>query len=246
MSRKTIIAGNWKMHVAPTILSPDSIGVYQGTENVQTIVFPTYLDLPQCLDQGLPAGGQFAHPLDSGARTGDISMQMLADTGAKYVMCGHSERRIYHHETDEFVAQSAVAALSYGITPVICIGETWEEKEAGNGESVVRTQLETVLRSIEDFSKEIIVAYEPVWAISGGDANKPAATPEDAQKMHEFIRSLLPSEIQASTRILYGGSMKPENAEALLAQADIDGGLVGGASLVPEKFQTLVDIAQQS
>ena len=226
-SRTPLIAANWKMNSAPTDLS-----AYKSAENADAIVFPTFLDLKSCIDAGLKVGGQFGHPKASGARTGDVSMKMLKDVGCEYVLCGHSERRQYHGETNEDVAAQVVAALENGLHPILCVGETQEERDAGKEKEIVKTQLETNGLS----SGRVTLAYEPVWAIGTGNT----ATPEDAQKMHDFIRGLLPENTRDEIRILYGGSMKPENAAELLAQPDIDGGLVGGASLDPEKFKAII------
>ena len=163
---------------------------------------------------------------------------MCNDLGCIYSLCGHSDRRGEHEETSEEVAAQVVAALEYGLHPVVCIGETLEEKNASKTEEVIKEMMAPL-----PLESNITIAYEPVWAISRGDPNTPAATPEDAQAMHALIRSLLPDDRKDKTRILYGGSMKPENAEELLSQPDIDGGLIGGASLKPDAFKEIVEIA---
>lgn len=224
---------------------PSALEPYKPRNKVDIVVFPTFLDLKPCIDAGLNVGAQCAHPEDAGAHTGDISMKMIADVGCQYVLCGHSERRRNHKESNEFVAAQVISALKHGLHPILCIGETWEERKAGKSKEVVKEQLQIVISAFSHLRiVQFTVAYEPVWAISGGDSNKPAATAADAQEMHAFIRSFL-SDISAFShlRILYGGSMKPENAEELLAQPDIDGGLVGNASLDPEKFREIVGIA---
>jgi triosephosphate isomerase (TIM) len=220
---------------------PTSLETYKSTTNVDTIVFPTVFDYIPCLTAGLVTGAQCGHASDTGAHTGDISMQMLDIAGVSHVLCGHSERRQYHCETNTYIGGQAAAALKHGLHPIICIGETEKERDEGEGEQVIKDQLEIVLARTGD--ADITIAYEPVWAISGGDPTKAAASPQDVQSMHAFIRSLLPKNKKDSVRIIYGGSMKPENAEELLSQPDIDGGLVGSASLQPEKFQMIVEIA---
>jgi len=159
---------------------------------------------------------------------------MLKEIGCTHVLCGHSERRQGHGETNEDVSRQAQAALDLGLHPVICIGETAKQREAGEAESTVHTQLSAL-----PLHSDITIAYEPIWAIGTGNT----ATPELAQTMHAFIRSLLPDQSREKIRILYGGSMKPENAEELLLKEDIDGGLIGGASLKPDEFATIVSIA---
>ncbi len=264
LQKKKLIAANWKMYPAPAgagkYQNPSTksqICAYQSQENVDVVVFPTFLDIRKCLDAGLTVGAQYGHPEESGAHTGDISMAMVKQIGCSYVLCGHSERRRDHQESNEFVAAQVVSALQHGLHPILCIGETWEERKAGKSKEIVKKQLETVLTILptparlpaEALAKAgapaLTLAYEPVWAISGGDPNKPAATAVDAQDMHAFIRNLLvhcPLSI-VHCRIIYGGSMKPENAEELLKQPDIDGGLVGNASLDPEKFGEIVAIS---
>lgn len=196
------------------------------------MVFPAALHIQQCLSAGLQAGGQYGCATDSGARTGDVSMAMLAAAGCKYVLCGHSERREQHHESNAAVAQQVAAALRCGITPVLCVGETADQREMGQTEEVVAAQLQAV-----ELDQRIIVAYEPVWAIGTGNT----ATPAQAQAMHAFIRTLLPKP--KDMRILYGGSLNAKNATELLKQPDIDGGLIGGASLKPAEFESIVAAA---
>ena len=241
MPKKFLIAANWKMHDAP-----ENLDAYKPRKDVDVVVFPTFLDIPKCLKAGLLVGAQYGHPDDQGAHTGDISMKMIKESGCTYILCGHSERRKDHGETNEFVAAQVVSALKNNLHPILCIGETWEEKKAGKSKEIVKTQLETVLSSVPALAPALTltIAYEPVWAISGGDASKPAASAAEAEEMHSFIRKLLTTHYSLLTpKILYGGSMKPENAEELLAQPNIDGGLVGGASLDPAKFQMIVEAA---
>jgi len=231
--RKLLIAGNWKMNPIPEgALDNDS--PYRERADTDIVVFPTFLDIRECIAAKLLTGGQYGHTEGMGAHTGDVSMHMLADAGCRYVLCGHSERRQNHDETNEDVAAQAIVALECGLHPIVCIGETEEEREKKHEKKVVEKQL-----SVLPLESDITLAYEPVWAIGTGKN----ATPEQAQEMHAFIRSLLPDDKKDATRILYGGSMKPENAEELLRQIDIDGGLIGGASLKPDDFGTIVKIA---
>lgn len=236
--RKFIIAANWKMNPAPAG-ALDAESPYHTHADVDVVVFPTLLDLPACIDAKLLCGPQYAHSEAHGPHTGDVSLQMCKDIGALYALCGHSDRRGEHHESDEKVAAEAIAALELGLHPIICVGEVEAERDAGKQEEVVKRQM-----SVLPLESDITIAYEPVWAISRGDPSKPAATKEDAEEMHALIRSLLPDDTKETTRILYGGSMKPENAEELLSQPNIDGGLIGGASLKPEAFASIIKAAQ--
>lgn len=237
MSRTFLIAANWKMNSAPEgAFKTDSS--YTTHANVDVVVFPTFLDLHHCVEAKILTGPQFGHTEEHGAHTGDVSFKMCKDLGCIYALCGHSDRRAEHGESSEEVATQVIAALEVGLHPVVCVGETLEEKQAGKTEEIVSSMLKPL-----PLESDITIAYEPVWAISRGDPNTPAATAEDAQAMHALIRSLLPDDKKEVTRILYGGSMKPENAEELLSQPDIDGGLVGGASLKPDAFAEIVSIA---
>lgn len=236
MSKRFLIAANWKMHPAPADFDASG-SPYLQHANVDVVVFPTFLDLQKCIGAKLMVGAQTGHPEEHGAFTGDISIAMVKALGCRYVMCGHSECRKNHGETDAFVAEQACAALELGLHPIVCIGETAEERSSGKAKDVVKRQLKPIPHG------EVTIAYEPVWAISGGDPTKPAATANDAQEMHAFIRSLLPKDEQVKTRILYGGSMNGKNCKELLSCPDIDGGLVGGASLKPDEFRMIVECA---
>lgn len=231
MSRTPFIAANWKMNPPPQGWDAED-SPYRAREGADVAVFPATLDIPACIEKFLITGGQAARPEATGAFTGDVSMRMLANHGCQYVLCGHSERRMHHHETNEHVAAEAKSALDAGLIPVVCVGETADEREMGKAEEVVRAQLE----GIEQL-EAMVIAYEPVWAIGTGKT----ASPADAQQMHAFIRSLLPEAHAANVRILYGGSAKPATAAELIAQPDIDGFLVGGASLIPQDFRSIVD-----
>lgn len=231
MTRTPLIAANWKMNPPPQGWDTED-SPYRSRNGVDVAVFPATLDIAACVEKFLVTGGQAARPEATGAFTGDVSMRMLANHGCRHVLCGHSERRMHHHETNEYIAAQAKSALEAGLVPVVCVGETADEREMGKAEDVVRTQLQAV-ESLE----AMVIAYEPVWAIGTGKT----ASPADAQQMHAFIRSLLPEAHAESVRILYGGSVKPATAAELIAQPDIDGFLVGGASLVPQDFRTIID-----
>lgn len=238
--RKLLLAANWKMNVVPAAAllnahGDRSVNPYHPHVGIDIVVFPAFTDLKPCMEAGLIAGAQCGHPEPSGAHTGDISIAMLKKAGCRYVLCGHSERRANHGETDDDIAAQTIAALENGLHPIICIGETLEEREKGHEKTVVKKQLKHL-----PLESDVTIAYEPVWAIGTGKT----ATPKQAQEMHAYIRSLLPEDRRESTRILYGGSMKAENAEELLKQPDIDGGLIGGASLKAEEFGKMVEIAE--
>ncbi|MBE8189988.1 MAG: triose-phosphate isomerase [Candidatus Thioglobus sp.] len=240
--RQIIIAGNWKMNASKETASTLIMGILAGLGEVQAqaIVCPPYPYLSQA--QALAAHSQLhigAQDLNinaAGAFTGEVSAEMLQDFGAKYVIVGHSERRQLYGESDEVVAEKIQTAVTAGLIPLFCIGETLSERESEATEQVLAQQINAVIErvGIQAFAN-IIVAYEPVWAIGTGVT----ATPAQAQETHSFIRDLLArhdSEIAQATPILYGGSMNPGNAPELLACEDIDGGLIGGASLKSEDF----------
>ena len=200
--------------------------------------FPYLGEVALALQRGdIAWGAQDCSAHESGAYTGEVSASMLAEFGCRYVIVGHSERRAMHHESDQLVADKARAALAHRLTPIVCVGETLAEHDAGRSTEVVERQLSAVIRTLADSISRIVVAYEPVWAIGTGKT----ATPDEAQAVHALLRSRL----QAATahagelKILYGGSVKPDNAAALFAQADIDGGLIGGASLKAAEFAAI-------
>lgn len=228
--RTPLIAANWKMNPPPQGWNAED-SAYRTRDGVEVVVFPSSLDIPACIEKFLTTGGQAGRPELSGAFTGDVSIQMLANHGCKYVLCGHSERRSHHAENDEQVALQARAALEAGLIPIVCVGESADEREMGAAQQTVERQV----RAIGETA--VIFAYEPVWAIGTGKT----ATPQDAQDMHAFIRSLIPTERRDSALILYGGSVKPASAPELILQPDIDGFLVGGASLEPASFRAIVD-----
>ena len=241
--RRILVAGNWKMHGTGAMVQELLEGLLAGTQNesdVEMAVFPPYPYLAQAqamLDgSSISWGAQSLNPVSHGAHTGEVSAGMLLDFGCRYVLVGHSERRAIYGESDQDVALRFEAALAAGLEPVLCVGETLEERENDETEAVVGRQLDAVLeRSGIGGFERAIVAYEPVWAIGTGMT----ATPEQAQAVHAFIRNKFFSQddiIAGQLRILYGGSVNGSNAADLFAREDIDGGLVGGASLKVEDF----------
>lgn len=248
--RKPIIAGNWKMYkdLAEAIELANGIkrGVYR-IDNVEIVICPPFVNLSEVsemlVESNIGLGGQNCHWEKEGAYTGEISVMMLKSVGCRYVVIGHSERRKYFCETDETVNKKLKAALAGGLIPIVCVGETLEEREAEKTIDVVKTQVAGALKgfSAEELER-LIIAYEPVWAIGTGKT----ATPAQAQEVHAMIRKLLAElysrEFSAARRILYGGSVKPDNIEELMKEEDIDGGLIGGASLKADGFTDMVKI----
>jgi len=237
--RKKLIVGNWKMHgsrPANAALLADILAARPFTADVAVCVPFVYLTeaAATLASSDLRWGAQdvSAHP--QGAYTGEVSAGMLAECGCRYAIVGHSERRALHGETDEEVAKKAQAALAKGVTPVVCVGETLAEREAGHTQAVVKRQLSAVIHTLAHCAAEMVVAYEPVWAIGTGLT----ATPEQAQAVHAVLRAQLQAATgrAAAMRILYGGSVKPDNATLLFSQPDIDGGLIGGAALKAADF----------
>ena len=251
MIRKKLIAGNWKMNKTSadaSTLVQEIVAEVGRVTDVDILVCPPFTSLESAgkLLEGsnVKLGAQNMHHEASGAYTGEISASMLRSTFATYVILGHSERRTYFAENDKFINQKVLAALKNQLKPVLCVGETLAERESGATLKVVQTQLEGALEGVsKEQATSVVVAYEPVWAIGTGKV----ATTEQAQEVHAFIRSLLVKifgdTIAQKVRILYGGSMKPSNAPELLAQKDIDGGLIGGASLESRSFVELVKAA---
>jgi triosephosphate isomerase len=242
--KKKLIAGNWKMNgslVANESLIKSLLAGLQTPACQVALCVPTiYLAQCQALLRGssIELGAQDVSEHEVGAFTGEVSGAMLHEFGVQYALVGHSERRQYHSETDTVVALKAQQALARGITPIVCVGETLAEREAGKTEEVVRRQLATVIHANGHCISEIVVAYEPVWAIGTGRT----ASTEQAQQVHAVLRAQLKAASPQADRIhiLYGGSMNAANAAQLLAQPDIDGGLVGGASLKAPDFLSIV------
>ena len=250
--RRKVIAGNWKMNLTPSEAKKFVGSLYEKVKNnrgCDIVVCVPAIDLPvvakMCAGTAIKVGGQNVHFAKSGAYTGEISADMLVDVGAKYVIIGHSERRQYFGETDETVNLRTKAALEAGLTAIVCVGECLAEREQGITEEVVARQTKLALLDIEpEQMKQIIIAYEPVWAIGTGKT----ATAEQAEEVCKLIRNVIASKygksVARATIIQYGGSMNAKNAAELLAMENIDGGLIGGASLKPDDFAVIVEAAQ--
>ena len=250
---KKLIAGNWKMNGSlaanEALLTSIAAGLKSRPSCDVAICVPApYLVQVRSLKAGQPAlsavdiGAQDVSSNTDGAFTGEFSAAMLSDLGCRYAIVGHCERRRHHREADQLVAEKARAALAAGVTPIVCVGETQDERQAGHTEGVVKRQMAAIIHLNGHCISEIVVAYEPVWAIGTGNT----ASPADAQAVHAVIRAQLAAATDqaARVRILYGGSMNADNAAALLAQPDIDGGLIGGASLKAADFLKIIAAAQ--
>ncbi len=248
-NRRLLIAGNWKMYKtsAETVEFIERLKELLSSDSaVDVTLAPSFTSLEAAIqaaqDSSISIAAQNVFWEQEGAFTGEVSATMLKSMGVKQVIIGHSERRQYFGETDETVNRRIKAALSGGLVPIVCVGESLEQREAGQTFKVLKTQLETGLEGIDsEAARTLILAYEPIWAIGTGKT----ATPEIAQEAHKFIRERLQEQFDkglvSSLRILYGGSVKPENAAELLTQPDIDGGLVGGASLKPDVFYGIIN-----
>ena len=249
--RKPLIAGNWKMYKTPKeslAFLEAFLPLVRDHDRDEIVLFPTMSSLGYVLDAtndtNVKAGAQTMHWLNEGPYTGQTSPTMLASIHCTHVLLGHSERRIYAHETDDMVNWKLKAAIAHDLTPVVCVGESLDKRQTGLTEAVLRWQVACALNGIEaEGSEKLIIAYEPVWAIGTGST----ATPSQVQEAHKIIRrevaARLGEERAEQTRILYGGSVKPENTAMLMSQKDIDGALVGGASLDPETFCRIVRYA---
>jgi triosephosphate isomerase (TIM) len=253
--RRPLVGGNWKMHHrradaeawCRALLSADPFAGGAASAAAEAVVFPSFPLLPT-VEAGLAGsavawGGQDLHPEDAGAHTGDVSAAQLADVGCSWVLCGHSERRHDHGEDDALVGRKIAAALRHRLRPLVCVGETAEERRAGRTLAVLDRQLDAALAALSadaDREPTWALAYEPVWAIGTGET----ATPETAQEAHAHLRRRLAERAgpaaAAAVRILYGGSVKPANAAELIAGSDVDGFLVGGASLDAGSFRAII------
>jgi triosephosphate isomerase len=249
--RIPVIAGNWKMYTTASeavVLVKALKPLVPGASQVEVAVCPPFVNLipvaQELKGSAIKLGGQNMHWEDEGAFTGEVSAKMLKEAGCCFVILGHSERRQFFGETDEKINKKIKKALAAGLSPIVCIGETLQEREADATEKVIQSQLEGCLRDFgADDMKHIVIAYEPVWAIGTGKT----ATPEQAQNVHRFIRDRLAGafgkDAAGAVRIQYGGSVKPDNAKALMTQPDIDGALVGGASLKADGFAAIIRAA---
>jgi triosephosphate isomerase len=246
--RKSLIAGNWKMFktLEEAVLFAEKLALLvKDVSDRDILVCPPSLYISPLIhalaDSSVFVGAQNVFWEDQGAFTGEVSAPMVKSTGARFAIIGHSERRQYFSETDESVNKRLIACLKAGITPIVCVGETLDERESGKTLDVIRNQMTKGLTNISKTqATHLVIAYEPIWAIGTGKT----ATPEIAQEVHGFIRSqmkdLFGPEIAGAIRILYGGSVKPDNIDVLMAQADIDGALVGGASLEVASFERII------
>ena len=254
MSRRILIAGNWKMNKTSAegaALVKEIVSALPAGNLPEILVCPPYLTIPVVVEaakgSAVMVGAENVHWAASGAYTGEVSTAMLLDAGVTHVIIGHSERRQYFGETDETVNKRTAAALAAGLTAVVCVGETLDEREANQTAAVIDRQVRKAFEGISaDDMAKVVIAYEPVWAIGTGKT----ATDDQAQEVHAQIRALLKDlygeAVAEATRILYGGSMKPANAAGLLAQKDIDGGLIGGAALKAPDFLALIAAGAQA
>lgn len=252
--RRFLIAGNWKMNCGPY----DAAELLEGLkekkaevdENVDVLVCPPFVSIGMAVnylhDTDIQVGAQNLHFEENGAYTGEVSGSMLAESGCNYVIIGHSERRQYFGETDTTVNKRSHKALEHKLAPIICVGESLDQRKSDEHYDLVKNQVTAALFDIsEEDVLDVVIAYEPIWAIGTGET----ASPEQAQEMHEHIRNVIAELYSQDTadqiNILYGGSMKPANAKELLSRPDVDGGLIGGASLDAESFSEIITIAEE-
>lgn len=251
--RTFLIAGNWKMNAGPKeafSLASEMTERWKGkTFSSEALICPPAISIAAVTDafkdSQFKTGAQNVHTEDNGAYTGEISTSMIKETDCEYVIIGHSERREYFHEDNSLVAHKTTKVVSDGLNAIVCVGEKLEERKENRHKNVVKEQVDAVLSSLDsDSYAQLVIAYEPIWAIGTGET----ASPEQAQEMHEFIRGLITDKWNEkaadSVRILYGGSMKPGNAKELLSQPDVDGGLIGGASLKADSFSEIIQISE--
>lgn len=244
MVRRPLFVANWKMNktMAETKEFLNTFNTYNLPASSDVAICAPFIDLPVLADQAKVAvGAEDVYPADKGAFTGEISAEMLKECAVRYVIIGHSERRQLLGESDAFVAEKYHYCTKNGLVPILCVGESLEQREAGEAEAWCKAQLDAVFTGAETLPEEVIVAYEPIWAIGTGKT----ATSADAQQMIGALRAhlagLIGDEQAASARLLYGGSAKASNIRELMAQPDIDGGLIGGASLAPDSFLALIN-----
>lgn len=250
MAMKKLVVGNWKMHgsraanaeLLQGLLAADLSKTAPAADVAVCVPFVYVADVAAALaGSAITLGSQDVSSHQQGAFTGEVAGAMIREFGAKYAIVGHSERRSYHAESNQLVADKAKAALAEGLIPIVCVGETLAEREANQTESVVAAQLKAVIDTLGEQLPAIVLAYEPVWAIGTGKT----ASPAQAQAVHAFLRAQLTSAVPAAAKVplLYGGSVKPDNATELFAQTDIDGGLIGGASLKAADFVAIARAA---
>lgn len=250
--RKFLIAGNWKMNCGPSETEHLLEGIKkhhpQVSDDLEVLVCPPTVSLTTASktlgDHDIFLGAQNVFFEDNGAYTGEVSTQMLKEVGCHYVIVGHSERRQYFGETDKTVNAKVLKSLADGLKPVVCVGESLDQRKKEVHKQMVKKQVQAALNNVSASTvNDVVIAYEPIWAIGTGET----ASPEQAQEMHEMIRLVISDDYDGATgsaiQILYGGSMKPHNAEELLSQPDVDGGLIGGASLKADSFSEIIDIA---
>ncbi|MBE6948236.1 MAG: triose-phosphate isomerase [Ruminococcaceae bacterium] len=251
--RKTIIAGNWKMNMTASQVKPfaDELKALNPRPKwCETVVCVPFVNIPAAIkafkDSRVAIGAENLNENAKGAYTGEVSADMLADLGVKYVIIGHSERRQYYGETDISVNKKVHAALGAGLQPIVCVGESLEQRELGITIELITLQVKTALANVPaEKMRKIVIAYEPIWAIGTGKTATAEQANEVCSAIRAVIRGLYGARIARAVTIQYGGSMNEKNAEELLAQPDIDGGLIGGASLVPEKFSAIINAANQ-
>ena len=251
--RKTIIAGNWKMNMTASQVKPfaDELKALNPRPKwCETVVCVPFVNIPAAIkafkDSRVAIGAENLNENAKGAYTGEVSADMLADLGVKYVIIGHSERRQYYGETDISVNKKVHAALGAGLQPIVCVGESLEQRELGITIELITLQVKTALANVPaEKMRKIVIAYEPIWAIGTGKTATAEQANEVCSAIRTVIRGLYGARIARAVTIQYGGSMNEKNAEELLAQPDIDGGLIGGASLVPEKFSAIINAANQ-
>ena len=245
--RKSIVAGNWKMNGSASFATKmcQQINQFAANLDVEVVLSPpsVYLSQVQQAAESYSTAAQNVYFAASGAYTGEVSVAMLQDLGCGYVLVGHSERREMFAENQQLLAKKIAAAVNASLVPILCVGETLEQRQQGQAHAVVKQQIISAISGLQLTADQIVVAYEPIWAIGTGET----ATPEQAQEIHGYIRTVLAEQVSAEmadkTRILYGGSVNAETASQLFSQPDIDGGLVGGASLKIEDFKNICSAA---
>lgn len=240
-----LIAGNWKMNGSQELFSQFQQVFADGIDGVSVVVCPPYTLIRQESHNVISVGGQDVSEQASGAHTGEVSAQMLCDAGCRYAIVGHSERRVQQQENDDLIASKLIAAINSGLTGILCIGESEQIRESGQLFSFLESQLAAALKQLNKQQlQQVVVAYEPIWAIGTGNA----ATEQQVQEVHGFIRDYVCSldmEVGSAMQLLYGGSVKPSNASALFSLPDVNGALVGGASLQPDTFYEICQLASE-